>query len=230
MRKNVKLEKQVDTPPDPVKRRGRPKCFDEEIALEKAMLLFWQYGYEATSINDLTQALGITAPSLYSSFGGKAALFEKCLNYYLQHEACLVDEIFKKSRTAKVAIEIYLFETLKRLIQENKPVGCMLVVSTMNCSNANLDIQQQLLEKRLNNKTKIYDRLKRGQLDGDIPYSSDIRVMTDYFMTLIQGMTIQARDGATYEQLENVLRFAIQSWNMLIDQKHSADSSILESI
>lgn len=199
-----------------VRRRGRPKCFNEQRALEKAMLLFWQYGYEATSISDLTHALGITAPSLYSSFGDKAGLFEKCLDYYLAHEACAIDQIFDQAKTAKIAMGLYLRENLKSLVQTHKPKGCMLVVSTMNCSTANREIQQHLLEKRYITKSKIYQRLEQGQIAGDIPQWTDLAAMTDFYVTLLQGMTIQARDGATIQQLEKVVQTAIKTWDLLL--------------
>lgn len=214
MNENTKPKNQLDSPSMATRRRGRPKCFNEQQALEKAMLLFWQYGYEATSISDLTHALGITAPSLYSTFGDKAGLFEKCLDYYLAHEACAIDEIFNQAKTAKIAIELYLFENLKSLIQANKPKGCMLVVSTMNCSNANSQIQTQLLSKRNHTKAKIYQRLAQGQTNAEISASTDVQVMTDFYVTILQGMTIQARDGASIEQLENVVKTALKSWDL----------------
>lgn len=214
MTEMTKPENQQDSLVTKSKGRGRPKCFDEQAVLEKAMLLFWQYGYEATSISDLTQALGITAPSLYSSFGGKAELFEKCLALYIQNEACAMDEIFKQAKSARIAIEIYLFENLKRLIQKDKPSGCMLVTSTMNCSNEHTELQQQLLDKRLHTKSKIFDRLKIGQESGDISPQADIQTMTDFYTTLLQGMTIQARDGVTIHQLEKVVYMAMQAWDV----------------
>ncbi len=216
MIENTKPKNQQDSTSIPTRRRGRPKCFDEQKALEKAMLLFWQYGYEATSISDLTHALGITAPSLYSSFGDKAGLFEKCLDYYVVHEACAIDEIFSQAKTAKIAIELYLFENLKSLIQINKPTGCMLVVSTMNCSDANSEIQSQLLIKRNHTKAKIYQRLAQGQSNAEIPASTDVKVMADFFVTILQGMTIQARDGTSLAQLEQVVKMAMQVWDVLI--------------
>ena len=217
MTENTKPKNQGDNHQRSSKGRGRPKCFDEQQALEKAMLLFWQNGYEATSISDLTQTLGITAPSLYSSFGGKAELFNQCLDYYLKNEACSMDQIFEQAQTTKIAIEIYLFENLKRLIQINKPTGCMLVVSTMNCSDQNRDIQNELLKKRLNAKNKIYSRLLKGQQSGEIPENTDIQTMSDFYVTLLQGMTIQARDGATLEQLEQVVKMAMRTWEQFVE-------------
>ncbi|WP_151982009.1 TetR/AcrR family transcriptional regulator [Acinetobacter guerrae] len=199
------------------KKRGRPKCFNEESALQKAMLLFWEHGYEATSINDLTQALEITAPSLYSSFGDKTALFYKSIDYYLAHEACPIEPIFTQARTAKIAFELYLYDNIKRLMQPNKPKGCMLVTAAMNGSDQSQDVQHNLLEKRLATKQKLCERLQQGVKDGDLSAHAPIATMTDFYCTVIQGLTVQARDGAKVDELNHVVEHAMKAWD-LFDQ------------
>ncbi|OTG85119.1 TetR/AcrR family transcriptional regulator [Acinetobacter sp. ANC 4648] len=194
------------------RKRGRPKCFNEQEALQKAMLLFWEYGYESTSISDLTQSLNITAPSLYSSFGDKSQLFHRCLEYYLEHEACPIERIFQEAKTAKVAFELYLYENVQRLVQAHKPTGCMLVVATMNCSEQNHAIQNELLLKRQKTKQKLFERLTQGVQDGDLSTQVDLVEMTDFYTTVIQGLTLQARDGVMKEQLNQVVRHAMKSW------------------
>ena len=194
------------------RRRGRPKCFDEQEALQKAMLLFWKYGYEATSMSDLTKALNLTAPSIYSAFGDKSQLFHACLDYYLKHEACSLDLIFQQAETAKVAIELYLYENLKKLLQQNKPSGCMLVTATMNCSQEHQPLQHDLLLKRQQVKDKISQRLQQGVRDQDLSPNANIQAMTDYYATVIQGLTMQARDGVPIEQLEEVVTLALKTW------------------
>lgn len=194
--------------------RGRPKCFDEQEALQKSMLLFWKYGYEATSMSDLTKALNLTAPSIYSAFGDKSQLFHASLEYYLAHEACSLETIFQQAQTAKIAIEIYLHENLKKLVQQNKPTGCMLVTATMNCSQEHAPIQQDLLLKRQQVKDRILQRLQQGIDDGDLNPNANIQAMTDYYSTVIQGLTMQARDGVGIEQLERVVTLAIKTWDL----------------
>ena len=198
----------------PKAKRGRPQCFDEQEVLHKAMLLFWQYGYEATSMSDLTKALDLTAPSLYRSFGDKQQLFQRCLEYYLANEACVLDRIFSDAKTAKVAIELFLYENVKRLVQENKPTGCMLLVSTMNCSEQHADLQEEIKQKRLSVKEKIYQRLLEGQQLGEIPQHASVQEMTDYYTTVLQGMTFQARDGVGRDQLNQVAAYAMKSWEL----------------
>ena len=194
--------------------RGRPKCFNEQEALQKAMLLFWKYGYEATSMSDLTKALHLTAPSIYSSFGDKLQLFHACLDYYIEHEACALEAIFQQSTTAKIALELYLYENLKRIVQQNKPSVCMLLTATMNCSQEHTELQQDLLSKRNQVKEKIYQRLQQGVLDGDLKAETNIQAMTDYYTTVIQGLTMQARDGVGLEQLEKVVLLALKTYDL----------------
>ena len=195
------------------RKRGRPKCFNEQETLQKAMLLFWEFGYEATSMSDLTQRLNLSAPSLYSAFGDKSQFFQRCLAYYLEHEACPIDLIFKQAKTAKVAIELYLYETLKRLLQLNKPTGCMLVTATINCSQEHAPLQQDLLEKRQMTKETILRRLQQGVREGDLSAKVDVYALTDYYTTLIQGLTMQARDGLNHQQLSQVIRLALKTWD-----------------
>lgn len=214
LEEHIQVSEKQDIKQELKRRRGRPKCFDEQEALHKAMLLFWKYGYEATSMSDLTKALNLTAPSIYSAFGDKSQLFHKCLEYYLAHEACSLEIIFQQAQTAKVAIEIYLHENLKKLVQQNKPTGCMLVTATMNCSQEHAPIQHDLLLKRQQVKDKIYQRLQQGVDDGDLNHSTDLQAMTDYYTTVIQGLTMQARDGVEIEKLENVVTLALKTWEL----------------
>ena len=206
----------------PKKKRGRPKCFNEEQALQKAMLLFWERGYEATSIHDLTQALEITAPSLYSSFGDKTTLFYKSIDYYLAHEACAIEHIFKQARTAKIAFELFLYDKAKRLVQPDKPKGCMIVTSATNCSEDTQDIQQNLLERRLQTKNTLFQRLQQGINDGDLSNTVPVAIMTDFYCTIIQGMSMQARDGADIDELNRVVEHAMKAWDLFDQAIHSS--------
>jgi len=132
----------------------------------------------------------------------------------LEHEACAIVVIFADAKTAKIAIELYLYENVKSLVQEHKPTGCMLQVSTMNCSEQNAALQNEILEKRLIVKQKIFERLHQGQLDGDLSPQANIQQLTDYYATVIQGLSLQARDGATLEQLNQVVSMAMLVWDI----------------
>ncbi|MFT0211577.1 TetR/AcrR family transcriptional regulator [Pseudomonas sp. F1_0610] len=193
-------------------KRGRPKRFDEQEALQKAMLLFWQNGYIATSISDLTQALGITAPSLYCSFGDKASLFNRCIDYYLTHEACPILPIMEKAKTAKVAFELLMYDSAKRLVQPDKPMGCMLITATMSGAHEIPEVQHNVQEKRKSYKQHLLQRLQLGIEQGDVAANAPIQAITDFYLTVINGLTVQACDGASLEELNHVIFNAIQAW------------------
>ena len=196
-------------------KRGRPKTFDEEAALEKAMLLFWTNGYIATSISDLTKALGITAPSLYCSFGDKASLFNQCIDYYLTHEACPIQPIMKQAKTAKVAFELFLYDSAKRLTQPDKPSGCMLITATMGGANQIQEVQHNVQEKRISHKNQLIERLQQGIEDGDVAADAPIEAISDFYLTVLNGLTIQACDGVSIESLNQVITNAINAWPIL---------------
>ena len=194
------------------RKKGRPLSFDREKALAQAMLKFWQYGYEATSIQELTSAMGITAPSLYTAFGDKERLFMEAIQYYQQENACRVDEIFADAATARAAIELYLHESTLKLVQTNTPQGCMLVTAATNCSPQSAQVQHALAARRLAFKEKIKHRLARGISDGDVMATQNIEQLASFYSTVIQGMTIQARDGATYAELQAITQMAMAAW------------------
>ncbi|MBP6562246.1 MAG: TetR/AcrR family transcriptional regulator [Neisseriaceae bacterium] len=193
-------------------KRGRPKGFDEQKALEQAMLLFWKNGYIATSISDLTQALGITAPSLYCSFGDKATLFNRCIDYYLAHEACPIIPIMQQAKTAKVAFELLLYDSAKRLVQPDKPMGCMLITATMGHSKQIQEVQHNVQEKRNQDKALLLQRLAQGIDDGDVAKETSIEEIANFYLTILNGLTIKACDGATLATLNQIVGNAIKAW------------------
>ena len=196
-----------------IKKRGRPKCFDESKALQQATLMFWENGYEATSIGDLTKTLGITAPSLYSSFGDKAQLFQKCLDYYQQNESCDMDIIFQNAPNIQSGLMTYLKISLENILQSDKPKGCMFVLSTINCSEVNKQLQLKISKHRQLKKEKLVHFLKQAQLNQELRKDADITTLATYYSTLLQGMSIQARDGVTHDELEQVIELATLAWH-----------------
>ncbi len=194
------------------RKRGRPLSFNREKALEQAMLKFWQFGYEATSVQDLIAAMGITAPSLYTAFGDKERLFMEAIQYYQQKNGCQFDEIFANAPTAKIAIELYLHENAVKLVQPDKPHGCMIVTAATNCSTESAHVQAALQQRRVDLKNKIKNRLMRGINDGDIQATQNIEQLASFYCSVAQGMTIQARDGANYQELQSISQMAMAAW------------------
>lgn len=205
------------------RRRGRPLSFDRDSALEKAMLLFWKYGYEATSISDLTQAMGITAPSLYAAFGDKRHLFMETIKRYIDSKGCRVKEILASAPTAKIALELYLHENAFRLTQPALPHGCMIVTAATNCSEESACVQEELVQRRSDVKAVIKARLQRGIDEGDVAASTDTDKLANFYSTIVNGMTIQARDGASTEDLLEIGKTAMEVWPSCCQAKVTAD-------
>lgn len=208
------------------RRRGRPLSFDRDTALEKAMLLFWKYGYEATSISDLTQTMGITAPSLYAAFGDKRHLFMETIQRYVDSKGCRVKEILASAPSAKIALELYLYENAFRLTQPALPHGCMIVTAATNCSQESACVQEELAQRRSDIKAVIQARLQRGIDEGDVAANTDTGKLANFYSTIVNGMTIQARDGASTEDLLEIGKTAMEVWPSCCQGKKKMESGI----
>ena len=171
----------------PRKPRGRPLSFDRDAALETAMHVFWERGYEAASISDLTSAMGITPPSLYTAFGDKEQLFLE-------------------------AIERWLTEAANELTQPCHPKGCMVVMAATNCSAAAERVQDALLLRRTEAIANVGRRIQGGIDGGELPPDTDAQDLANFYATIYQGMSMQAKDGATHESLMATVRTAMRSW------------------
>jgi AcrR family transcriptional regulator len=196
----------------PAKTRGRPRSFDREVALERAMDVFWRQGYEATSLNDLTAAMGINPPSLYAAFGDKEHLFLEAVQRYENRgrgpASCVCDE----AATAREAIERLLKQTANELAKPSQPRGCMLVTAATNCSAASAHIQEALAERRAEQKLRIKQRIAQGIADGELPRTTDAAALADFYITVLTGMSMQARDGATRKSLTATAEAAMRAW------------------
>jgi AcrR family transcriptional regulator len=195
--------------------RGRPRAFDRDDALDKAMRVFWTRGYEGTSLTDLTAAMGINSPSLYGTFGGKEALFREALDRYGQTFARDCHE----GGTAREAVETWLLETARVFTDPTHPPGCMIVLSGINCTERNAPIHDFLAEKRRNNLESLRARLERGVAEGDIPETGDLDAMVQFYGTVLHGLSIQSLDGATEAELASVVDGAMACWPRFTDEK-----------
>lgn len=196
----------------PRKKAGRPLSFDRELALERAMLVFWRYGYEATSLNDLTSAMGITPPSLYTAFGDKERLFLEAVEYYLAKKPCFFESIVAEPLTAKESIRSYLEVIAISQSDPNQPPGCMVVTSATNCTAASAHVQEVLADYRGQMEASIKQRLDRGVSEGDLAADTDTAALASFFVTVIHGMSTQARDKAGREKLLAIGAQAMRAW------------------
>lgn len=192
--------------------RGRPRAFDTEVALDRALDLFWRKGYEATSLSDLTEAMGINRPSLYAAFGDKKALFLKVLDRYLACPAAGMADAVEGSASAREAVRTLLYRVAESAESTDKPTGCLLVHGAL-CGDGEVgEVQAELARRRAAGEVALRCRLDRARQAGEIPPDTDIAALAKFFSSVQQGMAVQARSGASAAELRAVADQAMAAW------------------
>lgn len=195
--------------------KGRPRAFDRDAALDAAILLFWRKGYTATSMADLTAAMGIGAPSLYAAFGNKEALYSQALARYAAQAQARLWAPMDAAPTARAAIEAMLLTSATALAEEGHPTGCMVTL----CAASDEDWSDQLRDAARAARRAILDKLTsclvQAMQTGELPATADVTRLARFYLCVHQGMSIQARDGATPEELQDVARAAMLGWDAL---------------
>ncbi|MFC9232308.1 TetR/AcrR family transcriptional regulator [Streptomyces decoyicus] len=194
------------------KQRGRPRSFDRETALEQAVRSFWERGYEATSISDLTRAMGIGAPSLYAAFGDKRALFDEVVAEYGRHYGGFLSRAVAEEPTARRGVERGLREAAVEYTLPGRPRGCLVISAALNISPASSEVAAFLREKRLSNVREIADAVRADIAAGELPAGTDPGALAAFVGAVIQGMSQRARDGAERTELEAIAELALKAW------------------
>ena len=202
-------------------RRGRPRAFDREAALAQATRLFWEKGYEATSIADLGQAMGIGSPSLYAAFGSKAALFTEAIQYYSRQYEHLVWSKFDAAMTAREAISSYLYDSAVALSSGagEAPRGCMITLSMVG-SEGHAELGQIVAGARAQTLNRLESRLEQAVASGEIPSGVSVRGLARFVQSVQAGMSILARDLVPQEELENVAQIALSNYDIMVESEN----------
>ncbi|WP_437306380.1 TetR/AcrR family transcriptional regulator [Sorangium sp. So ce388] len=195
--------------------RGRPRSFDRAAALRRAMEVFWERGYEGTSLSDLTTAMGINSPSLYAAFGCKEALFREAVSLYNEVEGAAVARAMREEPTARRAVEAMLRGNAEAYVSPGKPSGCMIVLAATLGTQESEAVRSHLAEVRRGALVELQRRLDRGVAEGDLPAGTDTAALAAFYTTVLQGLSIQARDGASREALLAVVDCAMAAWDAL---------------
>jgi AcrR family transcriptional regulator len=195
-------------------RRGRPRSFDRKEALRAAMDVFWSVGYEGATLMDLQEAMGgITAPSFYAAFGSKEALFREAVELYSSTLGAPMMQALEREPQARAAIQALLDGAVKAFRKPGKPRGCMLVLAAINSAPANRGVREYLRGLRARRQKAIEHRLRRGVQEGEISPGTDPAALAAFFTTVIDGLAIQARDGASLKDLQFAVRCAMKAWS-----------------
>src|ERR1700682_1128898 len=190
---------------------GRPPSFAADNALERALQLFWQKGYEGTSLSDLTKAMGINRPSLYAAFGDKESLFHKVLDRYDKGPAAYVREALNQP-TARAVVERLMEGAADLATASSNPRGCLFVQSALACGDKAEGIRNDLILRRDAGEKAVRLRLKRAQAEGDLAHDANPADLARYVVTVIQGIVVQAASVAALPELRRVIQTALRSW------------------
>jgi AcrR family transcriptional regulator len=190
---------------------GRPREFDVDEALAAAMRVFWTKGYEGASMADLTDATGISRPSLYSAFGNKEALFKKALERYAREKLIFIDHALEAS-TAREVAEGLLRGMLSLQTSESDPRGCLGVINSVACGDDAEAIRADVLARGLAIKGAMIARFERARDEGDLPSGVDPIAISTLLIALLQGIALQAGAGAPHEELKALVDASLGLW------------------
>jgi AcrR family transcriptional regulator len=197
--------------PPPRRKTGRPLSFDRDIALEKAMMTFWRHGYETTSIVDLTNAMGVTAPSLYTAFGDKKQLFLEAARRYAGDPDVMAQAI-SAATTAYDAAHDMLTKAAITFTGIDTPKGCLLASATASCSSEAAEVQQAIADIRNGIAAQLRAKIRSDVSGGILPLDTDVAALAGLVMSVTQGMSVLARDGATRAQLFSIVEHMLNAW------------------
>lgn len=198
------------------KGRGRPKTFDRNAALDKAMDLFWLHGYEATTLADLVAATGAKAPTLYAEFTNKEGLFRAALDRYIEQFAGQRQSALAcpESCVAR-GIENYFRSTAACFTDGDKPSGCFFICTSNGLSAQSGEVAEMLRQRHEGQSNALLEFLTERQQRGELDSATDVARLSAYLGCVLQGMSVQAREGATREALNGIVDTLMLQWPVL---------------
>ncbi|MEK1896550.1 MAG: TetR/AcrR family transcriptional regulator [Rhizobium sp.] len=197
---------------NPVRKRGRPRVLDRDVGLDIAARLFWERGYEGTSTADLTKAMGINPPTLYSMFGSKEELYRQALNFSIARENSRRSEILQSHLPAYDALSLYLYDIADGDTQPDKPRGCMVSTAVLQHAEENASVARMTAALRETSMQILKARFDRAVEEGELPAETDTDTLARFYGAIIQGMSAQACDGACNARLKALIDLALKAW------------------
>ncbi|WP_080589039.1 TetR/AcrR family transcriptional regulator [Rhizobium leguminosarum] len=204
----ITVKNSADMKNPPARRRGRPPAFDREVVLAAARETFWAHGYEGASIADLTAAMGITPQSLYAAFNSKAELYRAALQQYRMLGADTFSALGEPIDTVSAFGRI-LQGSAAIFAAPEHPKGCMISTAVLNCASENDGVADHVAALRRQSLSGFAARIERGIREGDIKAGTNAGALARFVAAIVQGMSVQARDGASLEELLDIATLAI---------------------
>ncbi|MBE1537953.1 TetR/AcrR family transcriptional regulator [Actinomadura algeriensis] len=187
---------------------GRPREFDVEERLDRALDVFWRQGYEGTALSDLTEAMGINRPSLYAAYGNKEALFRKVLDRYAEGPAGYVRSALEQP-SARAVAEAVLTGAIE--VTTNGPGGCLFVQGALVTGRQNETARREIEDRRRRSEEMLAGRFERARDEGDLPSDTDTAALARYVWSVSYGLSVQAAAGTSREDLRRVADTALRA-------------------
>lgn len=193
---------------------GRPRSFDADVALERAMMVFWEQGYQGASLSELTGAMGITRKSMYAAFGNKEELFRKALERYTAGPASFTARALEEP-TARQVAESFLSGAVTATTQPDRPAGCLSVQGSLAAGASGRAARDILNAWREAGRARLVARFQRAVDESDLPADSDPELLARYVMTVSNGISVEAAGGAPRSELLRTAEAALRNWPLV---------------
>jgi AcrR family transcriptional regulator len=194
---------------------GRPRTFDEDEALDRAVEVFWRHGYEGASMTDLTAAMGVNKPSLYAIFGSKEALFRRVVARYAERDMAYARAAMAQPTAMEVA-RTFLHDNVDALTRKDRPPGCLSIQGGLSCSPANASISEFLAASRLGGEIALAERFARAVDEGDLRADTNPAALARYVMVVSEGQAVHAAAGVGRADLEQSAEIAVRSFEAFV--------------
>ena len=190
--------------------KGRPRSFDRDAALLRALEVFWQRGYEPASTSELCAAMGINAPSLYAAFGNKSRLFLEAVTFYEKRYWTEPSRRFMEEKNFYLAVHNFFTEAASILLSSDTPCGCMVVLAAVNISDEEKDVIEPLHRMRVATRDMFAERIRQAVREGQLPEDTSAEALASAFNTFLEGMSLQARDYLNERALKETASYAVR--------------------
>jgi AcrR family transcriptional regulator len=192
--------------------RGRPKNFDRGVALQQAMKLFWERGYEGASFDDLTATMGISPSSFYNSFGSKQHLYQEATEAYMAAAGKWFASELDADTDTKTAFHRLLTAAAREFTRDDLPTGCMISLACTQVPPSLACLRDTMVGYRGAAESAMAARIQRGINEGDVPEDTDVEALAAFYSALSRGLAVQARDGAPRERLQEIVEVGMRAW------------------